>query len=73
MSPTIAVPESRRCRTRAVECRTMAELFRVQIARDQLPRAAAGYEQMARDAMQREIAQGISHLRSIATSRHSAR
>jgi hypothetical protein len=73
MSPTIAVPESRRCRTRAVECRTMAELFRVQFARDQMLRAAAGYERMARDAMQREIAQGISHLRSIATSRHPAR
>lgn len=73
MSPTIAVPESRRCRTRAVECRTMAELFRVQIARDQMLKAAADYERMARDAEQREIAQGISYLRALATSRQPAR
>ncbi len=73
MSPTVAVPESRRCRTRAVECRTMAELFRVQIARDQMLKAAADYERMARDAKQREIAQGISYLRALAISREPVR
>jgi hypothetical protein len=51
----------------------MAELFRVHIARDQMLKAAADYERMAHDARQREIAQGISHLRSLAISRHPAR
>ena len=51
----------------------MAELFRVQIARDQMLKAAADYERMARDAKQREIAQGISHLRALAISRGPVR
>jgi len=50
----------------------MAELVRVQIARDQLLKAAADYERMARDAEQREIAQGLSHLRQL-MGRSSAR
>ena len=44
----------------------MAGLFRVHIARDQMLKAAADYERMARDAEQREIAQGLSYLRALA-------
>jgi hypothetical protein len=44
----------------------MARLFRVHIARDQMLKAAADYERMARDAEQREIAQGLSYLRALA-------
>ncbi|HUL87407.1 MAG TPA: hypothetical protein VLU23_04390 [Pseudolabrys sp.] len=40
----------------------MAEQFRVHIARDQLLKAATDYERMARDAEQREIAQGLQAL-----------
>ena len=65
----IAIPESRKCRTRAHQCRTAAERLRVQIARDQMLKAAADYDRMARDAEQREIAQGLSHLRAIAGGR----
>ena len=70
MSPSIAVPESRRCRTRALECRNIAERFRVQSAREQMMKAASDYERMARDAEQREIAQGLSHLRALATNEY---
>lgn len=62
----IAVPESRRCRVRAHECRTAAERLRVQDARDQMLRVAGYYERMAKDAEEREIAQGLSHLRALA-------
>jgi len=62
---SIAIPESRRCRERALECRTVAGRLRVQNARDQMLRVAADYERMARDAEQREIAQGLSHLRAL--------
>ena len=62
MSLSLAIPESRRYRTRARECRSMAELFRVHIARDQLLKAATDYERMAQETKQREIAQGLSHL-----------
>lgn len=65
MSSMIAVPESRRCRDRAHECRTAAERLRMQYARDQMLRVAGYYERMARDAEQREIAQGLSHLRAL--------
>ena len=67
MSLTIALPESRRCRTRARECRTMAERFRLPIARDQMLKAASDFERIARDAEQREIVQGMSHLKALAT------
>lgn len=73
MSYQIALPESRRCRKRARECRSMAEIVRVHIARDQLLKAAADYERMARDAEQREIAQGLSHLRELAMNGPAAR
>jgi hypothetical protein len=62
---SIAIPESRRCLERALECRTVAGRLRVQNARDQMLRVAADYERMARDAEQREIAQGLSHLRAL--------
>src|SRR5215813_10078931 len=69
MSPSI-IPESRRCRTRARECRTMAERLRVQSARDQMLKAASDFERMARDAEQREIALGLTHLKEFATTQH---
>jgi len=56
------MPESRRCRERALECRTVAGRLRVQNTRDQMLRVAADYERMARDAEQQEIAQGLSYL-----------
>ena len=59
---SIAIPESRRCRERARQCRSVAGLLRVQNAREQMLKAAANYERMARDAEQREIAQGVSLL-----------
>jgi hypothetical protein len=62
MTLSIAIPESRRCRERALECRTVADSLRLQNARDQMLKVAADYERMARDAKQREIAQGLSHL-----------
>jgi len=65
MTVSIAIPESRRCRERAVECRSVAGRLRLQNARDQMLRAAADYERMARDAEQREIAQGLSLLRAL--------
>lgn len=65
MTLSIAVPESRRCRERALECRTVADHLRVQNSRNQMLKVAADYERMARDAEQREIAQGLSHLRAL--------
>ena len=65
MTLSIAIPESRRCRERALECRTVADRLRLQNARDQMLRVATVYERMARDAEQREIAQGLSHLRAL--------
>lgn len=65
MTLSIAVPESRRCRERALECRSLAGHLRVQNARDQMLKAAGDYERMARDAEQREIAQGLSQLRAL--------
>jgi hypothetical protein len=44
----------------------MAERLRVQAAREQMLKAASDFERMARDAEQREIAQGLSHLRTLA-------
>ena len=65
MTVSIAMPESRRCRERALECRTVAGRLRVQNTRDQMLRVAADYERMARDAEQQEIAQGLSYLRAL--------
>ena len=56
MTPSIVIPESRRRRDRAVECRTVAVRLRMQNARDQMMKVAAYYERMARDADQHEIA-----------------
>jgi len=65
MRSAIAIPESRRCRDRAQECRTTAERLQMQDARDQMLRVAGYYERMARDAEQREIAQGLSRLQAL--------
>jgi hypothetical protein len=62
---SIVIPESRRCRERARQCRSVAGLLRVQNAREQMLKAAADYERMARDAEHREIAQGLSLLRAL--------
>jgi hypothetical protein len=62
---SFAIPESRRCWQRALECRTVAGRLRVQNARDQMLKVAADYERMARNAEQREIAQGLSHLKAL--------
>jgi len=70
MSPVIAIPESRRCRARARQCRTIAYQFHGQIARDHMLKAAADYERMADDAERREIAMGLSYLRELATGEH---
>jgi len=65
MTLSIAIPESRRCRERALECRAVARYLRVQNTRAQMLKVAADYERMARDAEQREIAQGMSYLRAL--------
>jgi hypothetical protein len=69
MTLLIAIPESSRCRKRALECRTIAGQLRVQNARDQMLKAAADYERMASDAEKREIAQGLSQLRALVVRR----
>jgi len=74
MTPlSLAVPESRRCRARAREYRSLAALFRGQNTRDKMLRVAADYERMAQDAKEREIAQGLLHLSALARNRHPAR
>jgi hypothetical protein len=73
MPVTMYVPESRRCRTRALECRAMAGSFRGQFAREQMLKVATNYDRMAQDAKIREIAQGISHLTALVASRYSLR
>jgi hypothetical protein len=71
---SIAIPESRRCRDRALECRSVASRLRLQNARNQMLRVAANYERMARDAEQREIAQGVSLLGALVVrQRHGQR
>jgi hypothetical protein len=44
----------------------MAERLRVQAAREQMLKAASAFDRMAHDAEQREIEQGLSHLRALA-------
>ena len=73
MTLSIAIPESRRCRERALECRSVAGHLRVQNAREQMLKVAADYERMARDAEQREIAQGLSHLRALVVRQSNGR
>ena len=73
MTLLIAIPESRRCRQRAHECRTVADRLRLQNARDQMLKVAADYERMARDARQREIAQGLSHLGALVVRQRHGR
>jgi hypothetical protein len=72
MSLSIMVPESRRYRTRARECRSIAERLRVQAAREQMLKAASDFDRMAHDAEQREIEQGLSHLRALANGQNTA-
>jgi hypothetical protein len=69
MAFSIPVPESRRCHARAREFRAMAQSLRVQSSRDQMLKAAADFERMARDARAREIAEGLTYLRTLASTR----
>ena len=48
----------------------MAERLRVQSARDQMLKAASDFERMAQDAEQREIALGLTHLKSCAATHY---
>ena len=48
----------------------MAERLRVQSARDQMLKVASEFERMAQDAEQREIALGLTHLKSFATTHY---
>ncbi|HEY6400605.1 MAG TPA: hypothetical protein VI479_04310 [Blastocatellia bacterium] len=73
MPPSITVPESRRCRMRAKECRILAERLRAQRAREVMLKAVSDYERMAREAEQQEIAQGLSRLRAVASDLYLAR
>jgi len=52
----------------------VASRLRLQNARNQMLRVAANYERMARDAEQREIAQGVSLLGALVVrQRHGQR
>ena len=66
MALSIPVPESRKFHVRARECRTMAQMLRVQSSRDLMLKAAADFERMAQNARAREIADGLSRLRTLA-------
>lgn len=65
MALSVLVPESRKCRTRALEYRTIAGMFRGEGNRKRMLRVAADYERMAADAEAREIAEGIFQLRAL--------
>jgi hypothetical protein len=60
MSSSIPIPEIQKYRSRAIQYRMMAELFRLQSARNHLLKIAADYERMALEGEQRKISQGIS-------------
>ena len=72
MALSIPIPESRRFHARARECRAMAQTLRVQSSRDQMLKAASDFERMAQDARAREIADGLSHLRTLAGTRSAS-
>ena len=72
MLASVPVPESQWCRARALECRVTAQLFRVDFARDQMLKAAADFDGIAREAREREIAEGISHLGKLVHDLHFA-
>jgi len=75
MALAIPVPESRKCRSRALEYRTIARMFRGESTRNRMLRVAADYERMAEDAEAREIAEGIFQLRTLVFApkrRHAA-
>ena len=61
------IPESQKYRHRAIRYRTMANLFRLESARDDLLKIVKHFELMAAQAERREIAEGISHLRAAAS------
>jgi predicted glycosyl hydrolase (DUF1957 family) len=58
---------------RANECRVLAERLHAQLAREVMLKAASDYERMASEAEQQEIAQGLSHLRAVASDLYLAR
>ena len=65
MALSVLVLESRKCRTRALEYRMIAGMFRGESNRNRMLRVAADYERMAADAEAREIAEGIFQLRAL--------
>jgi hypothetical protein len=73
MLSTRPIPESQKYRYRAIQYRTMAKLFRLESARDDLLKIATHYELMVVQSERHEIAQGISHLRTAAGCRNLTR
>jgi hypothetical protein len=55
MSPPVQVPDSQRLRERAVECRSLAELFRARAARNHLLEIAADYDHLSMKAAALEL------------------
>jgi hypothetical protein len=56
MSAAVPVPDSQRLRDCAEECRSMAELFHAQEARNHLLQIAADYDHLSMKAAARELA-----------------
>ncbi len=73
MWTSLPLPESERYRARALECRATAGLFRTDITRGQMLKAAADFECIAEETRNREIAQGISQLGNVLHQLHAAR
>ena len=73
MRTSVPRPESQRCRARALECRATADLFRVDFARHHMLKAAEDFDRIAREAREREIAQGILHLGKLVNDLHTTR
>ena len=55
MSPPVQVPDSQRLRDRAVECRSMAKLFRTRATRNHLLEIAADYDRLSMKAAALEL------------------
>lgn len=69
----LPIPASQRYRTRALECRAMADRFRVDFARTQMLKAAGDFDRIAEEAREREINMGISHVGRLVRGLHSPR
>jgi len=60
MRTSVPLPESQRCRARALECRATADLFRVDFARHHMLKAAEDFDRIAREARIPHVEIGIS-------------